>query len=473
MYVLPSDGADAHLDTNGQIATSAVAWNAWLSRQTTGKTFRLDTYQGSPDITFFRLNLTDSEVSSFGSQARDVIELAMNTAGFGQPYKIYAVYYGGRSTVTCGNGAYPPTVPGNAAVIYLNGEPPNVRPCNTNPVGMSVSSPGYFEYLMVHELMHTLGFVAACAPHQTLAGHVSDSNSDVMYSGLLPWIPSVLDVGHDDYYMANIPGCPDLARNAYLSYPDTPGIVAAVLLTSRSVKVGSGATVFATVINTTDVTATNCGVFLGTVLTASLNYQPVDPRANVPTSPVNAPGAIAPHSAQSYLVAVTPTAPLSSVEIPLTFQCGYGTPAPVNVGLNTILLSASMTLTPDVVALAATVNGNGIVDVTGVGGIGAFAVATVNVGASGQINASADTGGAALPITVSLCQTAPATGACLGAPASSVTTQIGSEQTPTFSIFVTATGLVPFDPATNRIFVRFKDAGGVTRGSTSVAVRTQ
>jgi hypothetical protein len=45
--------------------------------------------------------------------------------------------------------------------------------------------------------------------------------------------------------------------------------------------------------------------------------------------------------------------------------------------------------------------------------------------------------------------------------------------TPTFGIFATASGAVPFLPATNRIFVQFSDATGVVRGSTSVAVETQ
>jgi hypothetical protein len=50
---------------------------------------------------------------------------------------------------------------------------------------------------------------------------------------------------------------------------------------------------------------------------------------------------------------------------------------------------------------------------------------------------------------------------------------VNANVTPTFGIFVQGNGDVPFNPASNRIFVRFKDADGVTRGSTSVAVRTQ
>jgi hypothetical protein len=65
-------------------------------------------------------------------------------------------------------------------------------------------------------------------------------------------------------------------------------------------------------------------------------------------------------------------------------------------------------------------------------------------------------------------------GQCINpaAPASSVTVQINSGQTPTFTVFVKGTGPVPFAPGTNRAFVRFHDGNGTTRGSTSVAVTT-
>ena len=112
-------------------------------------------------------------------------------------------------------------------------------------------------------------------------------------------------------------------------------------------------------------------------------------------------------------------------------------------------------------------------NIPGANGTGAFAVATVNVGATGAITASADTGATSLPLTVSLCETNPATGQCISGIGSTVTTTINANATPTFGIFVQANGNVPFDPALNRVFVGFKDGGNVTRGSTSVAVRTQ
>ncbi|HEX9272754.1 MAG TPA: hypothetical protein VGA01_11140, partial [Candidatus Binatia bacterium] len=155
------------------------------------------------------------------------------------------------------------------------------------------------------------------------------------------------------------------------------------------------------------------------------------------------------------------------------FGCRNTQTARSRKGLNTVLLSASLTPIPDIVALAATANNDGIVDIPGTNGTGAFAVATVNVGATGTITASGETGGLTLPVNISLCQTDPGNGQCISGIGPSVTTTISANATPTFGIFLQGGGNVPFDPAANRIFVRFKDGGTVTRGSTSVAVRTQ
>jgi hypothetical protein len=52
-----------------------------------------------------------------------------------------------------------------------------------------------------------------------------------------------------------------------------------------------------------------------------------------------------------------------------------------------------------------------------------------------------------------------------------VQTQIATNATPTFGIFVSADQPIPFDPATNRIQVHLEGGGG--KGGTSVAVCTQ
>jgi hypothetical protein len=145
----------------------------------------------------------------------------------------------------------------------------------------------------------------------------------------------------------------------------------------------------------------------------------------------------------------------------------------MQTGLNTLLFSASTSPVPDIVALGATSSNDGILHITGTSGSNAFAVATVNLGAASAITASINTGGATLPLTLTLCQTDPSSGQCVSPVGATVTTTIAADATPTFGIFGTASGAIPFDPADSRIFVQFTDSTGVVRGETSVAVETQ
>ena len=143
---------------------------------------------------------------------------------------------------------------------------------------------------------------------------------------------------------------------------------------------------------------------------------------------------------------------MAPTDIQLSFDCANTDPAPIISGLNTLLFSASATPTPDIMALVATLSGDGIVNIPGTNGTGVFAVATVNMGAGDTLTVSADTGGASLPVNVFICQTDPQTSACLSPPANSVTTMILSNETPTFGVFVAADGDISFFPEINRIF---------------------
>ena len=248
-------------------------------------------------------------------------------------------------------------------------------------------------------------------------------------------------------------------------------LVAAVLPGSRSVAVGTPATAFVTIINAGSATAAGVGIALKPFIPARLTFQTTDPATNAVTGTANTPVDIPAGGSQSFVIALTPHAPIAPTDVEFSFSV---TSAVAKLaGINTLLFSGSASPVPDIVALAATLSNDGVVNIPGTNGTGAFAVATVNVGATGTITASADTGGLTLPVNISLCQTNPTTGQCISAIGPNVTTQINPNATPTFRIFVQGDGNVPFDPAANRIFVRFKDGSGVTRGSTSVAVRTQ
>jgi hypothetical protein len=238
------------------------------------------------------------------------------------------------------------------------------------------------------------------------------------------------------------------------------------------VQVGGTATAFATIINSGTLPGTACSIALATAISGSLTYQTTSATTNQTTGSVNQPVNIAAGDSQSFVIAIKPTAPFGATDVAFTMGCSNSAAASSTTGLNTLLLSASSTPVPDIVALAATATKDGYVHLTS--GSGAFAVASVNVGASGAVTATADTGAATLPVSLSLCQTNPATGQCVNpaAPASSANITISANQTPTFAVFANSTGAITANPANSRIFLRFKDSLGVTRGSTSVAVTT-
>jgi hypothetical protein len=256
-------------------------------------------------------------------------------------------------------------------------------------------------------------------------------------------------------------------------------LLAAVLPESRSVQVGGTATAFATIINAGTTGLSGCAIAPANGLPLTFVYQTTDPATNAVTGSPNTPVNIAAGASQSFVIALTPSAAFAPADAAFIFSCANVPQAPVVTGLNTLLLSASTSPTPDIVALAATLQNDGIVHVTGAPTspngppTGVFAVATINLGSADTITASTNTGEATLPITIAICQTNPQTGVCLQTPGPTASTTIAANATPTFGIFVSASGTVPFDPANSRIFVQFTDSTGAVRGETSVAVETQ
>jgi YVTN family beta-propeller protein len=250
-------------------------------------------------------------------------------------------------------------------------------------------------------------------------------------------------------------------------------LVAAVLPLSRSVEVGVTPTAFATMINAGPANGSTCSIAPITSIPAIFLYQTTDPTTNALTGTANTPVNIAAGQGQSFVIAFTPTAAFSPTNVAFTFTCADAPgPAATMIGVDTLNLSASTTPVPDIVALAAS-GDPGYVDIPGATGTGVFAVATVNLGIDATITAAANTGAANLPVTLTLCETNPTSGACMAAPASSVTTDIPPNATPTFGIFVAGGSTVSDMPGVNRVFVSFTDSNGVLRGETSVAVRTQ
>lgn len=259
---------------------------------------------------------------------------------------------------------------------------------------------------------------------------------------------------------------------AALSFAGTAhaALFSATLPASRSVQVGDVATFFGTIINAGSVTADGCRIELLSPIDASFSYQAANASNQVVGDP-DAPVSIPAGGAQAFLLKLTPNTIIDPLEVEFTFTCDNDGPAPNFPGLNTLLFSASDLPTPDMVAQAETVSGDGISIIPPREQLGFFSVASVNVGSPGTLEVTAR-GTGTQPTALFICQTDPLTGVCLEPPALSATTTVGALDTPTYAVFLgDANAKIPFDPAGNRVIVEFRE-NGVIKGATSVAARS-
>ncbi len=270
---------------------------------------------------------------------------------------------------------------------------------------------------------------------------------------------------------------PDFPACGYsgLPAPNTPQLVAAVLPSSRSVTVDATATVFATILNPASIPGNACAIqplSNGNSFNGTFFYQTTDPATNTANGTPNTPVTIPANGSQSFVLGLTPELSSAPTNVEFAYVCQGELPVSPIFGVNTLAFSASTTPVPDVIAEVSTVTNDGTLHIPGRTGTGAFAVATANLGATGLLSVSANTGNTGQPLSILVCETDTATSQCLSPPMTDLPVTIAAGAEPTFSIFASAEGNVPFNPATTRIFVQFTDGTGTVRGSSSVAVTT-
>ncbi|HET9514276.1 MAG TPA: hypothetical protein VFO95_10165 [Gemmatimonadales bacterium] len=217
IYMIPADGIDLGYDTTGAVEQSVGFFQYWLAVRT-GMMLRADTYQGRLDISFFKSNRSAASNAGFGTQLLNRLLFELRSAGFNDPSTKYLIYYDGSNPLTCGNAIQG----GAAAAVYLRGSVDG-KPCGGGFSLRNGRAADYWEFAMLHEVIHTLGMVDDAAPNhdEGRPWHVYDG-ADLMHGGGAAWTPTLIDRNNDDYYGLAVPaGVRNLMNDPILvSAPD-------------------------------------------------------------------------------------------------------------------------------------------------------------------------------------------------------------------------------------------------------------
>lgn len=229
VYAIASDGIDWSLDRTGRISEILARAQDFLAERI-GRRFRIDTYEGRPDISFVRLKDTGWRdllgehpcCAHFPMGVIDVrlLEPELDDALALSPAKKYVVL------LSHAGNQFPSMAGGRTGMVAINRT-------QLPLTGWTGIGQGVIARTLIHEVFHLMGAVAPCAPNYggRTAGHVADSDRDVMFASSDEPSPSstvghagldgaYVDFGRDDYYGHGRIGCTDISQSAYFDPAD-------------------------------------------------------------------------------------------------------------------------------------------------------------------------------------------------------------------------------------------------------------
>ena len=279
------------------------------------------------------------------------------------------------------------------------------------------------------------------------------------------------------------------AQSGYHAYSDIAWSVSddeivrlryALLPAARSAVTGGTVTVLMSVVNPPSArdAATNCRIFGNSVPSNVFNYWATDPATNASVGDANPVFDIPVGGVRTFAVAESFYSSRGRRSIWPRVLCD-GAIARRTAGFNQAQIAVADFPTPDVVAIGATLSGDGIVSAAA-GNWTAYSVAALNLGVAGPVTVSPyfwdsnRTQHEGQGLELEVCETNPTTGQCVTARVPDLDIDMARFETRTFTIFVRDQGFSPisFGPAQRRVFAHFWLDSRLV-GATSAAYRTQ
>lgn len=285
--------------------------------------------------------------------------------------------------------------------------------------------------------------------------------------------------GQAYYISLSVPTATEVVDLIWHPQSRVPRLRAAVLPAARAVYPGTPATVFATIINpTANGPVTGCRILQDETVgfndySGRIDFYQTDPLTNQIIGDRNEAVNIPAGGHATFLIELNATE-FDIYEISPVFTCNEAWAE--DSDLSTIRLTSLDEPVPDIIAMSATISGNGIVS-GDAARAAAFSIATINLGPPGTVRLEPRlTGEGWDTAQVEFCETDPATGACLSERTGFALIDFGRNEAKTFAVFVRFNGaVIPLSPETNRVNISFDAtvSPSPTVGQTSVAVTSR